>query len=92
MKINEKHVKLKIKEKHVQVQMAEKQLKVMERTMDLRGIVRLYNVGSSGVLVGMEVAKIQGGYALRRDPPYVDYMASFLGSEELEEAKPAKTP
>ena len=57
--------------------------------MDLRGVVRLYDVGSSGVLVGMEVTKIQGGFNLRRDPSHVDNMAALLG---LEQAKPSKTP
>ena len=57
-------------------------------TIDQRDVVRLYDVGSSG-LVGMEIVKIIGGYTLQRLADQVDAMTRELG---MESAKPAHTP
>ena len=42
--------------------------------MDLRDVVRLYDSGSSGTLVGMEIVKIDDGSMIRRFVSHVDGM------------------
>ena len=49
----------------------ERQLDTTATTMDLRDVARLHDHGSSGILVGMEMVKIDGSFAMRRLPAHV---------------------
>ena len=67
----------------------EEQIALMEKEMRLGGIVRLYKEGDRGVLLGIEVIKIKGGYRLQPTKQYIDSMLELL---EMQTCKSISLP
>ena len=67
----------------------EEQIDMMQGDMKMGEVVRLYEFGDKGTLIGLDLEKIEGGFAVSRGAHYVRDMQDVLG---LRECKTAATP
>ena len=67
----------------------EKQIETMKDNMELSDVVWLNEVGSTGVLVGLHITKVVGGFSVQRSPEHVDNIVREL---DMVGCKKVKTP